>query len=184
MDELMSRERIRDASLRYARGADRLDAALIDSVFFPDAIIEHAGMVFDGRGWGSTIVATMQQISRGSRHLMVNQHIELDGDTAYSETYCDAHILVDDGDGGMQLINRAIRYVDQFELRDGEWRVSVRKTVLDWDRIEPLAPRPPANPYVQGSRSTSDVSYLRPLAPERADPHISTTDEVLAQFSR
>jgi hypothetical protein len=180
IEEILAKDQIRGALLRYTRGVDRLDVALIDSSFHPDAIIEHGGMVFDGKGWGAAIVETMAKVAKNTRHMIANQSIEIDGGAAYSETYCYAHILEDaPDDSGEQLLNRAVRYVDQFELRDGEWRVIFRKTVLDWDRIEPIVARPPLLAYVQASRSTDDVSYLRPLKPDHYDTPISNGEWVL-----
>lgn len=176
MDELLAKDQIRSALLRYTRGVDRLDTALIDSCFHPDAIIEHGGMVFDGEHWGPAVVESMAKACKNSRHSIGNQYIEIDGDTAYSETYCSAHLLGDAPDGsGEQLLDRAVRYVDQFELREGEWRVIFRKTVLDWDRIERIVARPALLDYVPARRSSDDVSYLRPLKPEQYDVPVTNT---------
>jgi hypothetical protein len=170
VEELLAKDEIRGVLLRYTRGVDRLDRGLIDSCFYPDAIIEHGGMVFDGEHWGAAIVETMASVAKATRHVIANQSIDLDGDIAHSETYCDASILEDAPDGsGEQLLRRAVRYVDQFVRREGEWRVLFRKTVLDWDWIEPMSARPPALDYVMGSRSTADPSYLRPLKPAGYD---------------
>lgn len=179
MDDLVAREQIREALVRYARGVDRLDAALIDSCFWPDAIVEHGGMVFDGEHWGAAIVSTMGKVAKRSRHMLSNQSIDLDGDVAYSETYCNAYVLEDAPDGGEQLLNRGVRYIDQFERRDGEWRSVFRQTVLDWDRIEPIVDRPPMLDYVQPGRGTDDPSYRRPLKPVDYDRPVTNGEWIL-----
>ena len=179
VESIVARDEIRSVLVRYTRGVDRLDVELIDSTFFPDAIIEHGGMVFDGAHWGAAIVKTMTGACERSRHLIANQSIELDGDVAHSETYCDAHLLINGPDGTHQLLNRAVRYVDQLERRNGEWRIVFRKTVLEWDRIDPIVERPAPLDYVAPLRSRDDVSYLRPLRPEVYEGEVTNGDWVV-----
>jgi SnoaL-like domain len=180
MEELIARDHLRRALLRYTRGVDRLDRELIDSCFFPDAIIEHGGMVFDGEHWGAAIIETMSSVATLTRHTISNHSIELAGATAYSEAYCDAQILERTPEGsGEQLLRRAVRYVDQFECRGGEWRSVFRMTVLDWELIEPIVDRPPALGYVRGLHSTDDVSSRRPLKPEDYDKPVTNGTWVL-----
>ena len=55
------------------------------------------------------------------------------------------------------------RYIDRFEKRNGEWKIALRRLVMDW-RIE-------ADATVWAKRSTqtvgtwdkSDLSYVRPF---------------------
>lgn len=166
--ELWAKQQIREALLRYLRGIDRCDAELIRSAFHPDAIDEHAGSVWTGLDVGEKIVASVRKNFQGTLHVMGNQLIELDGEVAHSETYMVCYLHGAD-DAGEYILTRPIRYIDQFELRQGEWKVIFRRTIREWDRIDRITERPPHRPYFDPSRTRDDLSYLRPLKPVAAD---------------
>jgi hypothetical protein len=62
--------------------------------------------------------------------------------------------------------------VDRFERRGGEWRIAMRHNAIEWSCLPPVMPIPFGDvPGIGlngiGTRSTDDVSYIRPLVNKR-----------------
>lgn len=163
--ELLSKQEIHEALLRYLRGIDRCDAELIDSAFHPDATIEHGGHRWTGTTAGREITTSVRAHHTSSDHVIGNHLIELRGETAFSETYMVCYLCGED-ERGEYILVRAVRYIDQFERRGGTWKIAHRKTIRDWDRIDRITERPPRAAYFDGVRGHDDLSYRRPLVDE------------------
>ena len=94
--ELADRAAIQDVMLRYARGVDRKDLALVASCFTSDASYEGAlahGTIADA------LVRLRDAMARydSTMHFVGNQLVEINGDTASSETYAVAYHRLTDG---------------------------------------------------------------------------------------
>ena len=89
IQELLDKEAIRDALVRYCRGVDRGDADLICSAYHPDAEDDHGFSRFTGETVGPVLVERLRIRSpRVYMHHITNQLIELQSpDRAASETY-------------------------------------------------------------------------------------------------
>lgn len=155
---LIDKQAIMELIYRYARALDRLDEPMLRSVFHPGARHAH---FFEGPSSDSSIpsrpgapgdfVAFAFEVLRThlrTHHQLGNTLIELDGDAAFAETYFTAyHRMRPLGD---PLASPAAfetemdylvggRYIDRFERRGGEWRITHRTGMTDWMRIEPPA---------------------------------------------
>jgi hypothetical protein len=159
IDALVAERDIRNLIFRYCRGIDRLDFDLVESVFWPDAKLRYGGeqspaeFVAGGRR-GLPLYALTQ-------HSVSNVLIEVDGDVAKGEAYCQArHRSAANGDTPAQDFLWGGRYVDRYERRNGEWRISRRIVVHEWTKLEPVeGVWPGAAAFVQGQRDPSDVVY-------------------------
>ena len=153
---LFDRSEIEDALVRYCRGVDRLDAALLRTVFWPDAWDDHgffAGRRDDFIDW---VIPFLRERYSSASHLVANHLIELHGDIALSECYFDAVYHYASGGTEYTKLSRG-RYIDRFERRGNRWRIARRKVVNDWARSDPVtAPAPLKCP---GERSKEDPSY-------------------------
>lgn len=135
---LLDRAAIRDVLLRYARGVDRRDLALVRTCFTPDC-------AYEGTLARGTITDALARLEdrlghyTGTMHLMGNQLIELDGDTATSETPCVAYHRVARVAGAVADFVTGVRYLDEL-ARDGDhWRIRRRAVRLDWQRHDAVA---------------------------------------------
>jgi ketosteroid isomerase-like protein len=135
-NELADREAIRDCLYRFAHAIDRCDGELSETTFWPDASADYdSALQF---ATSDAVHGFMLPIWKGmfpSKHMMGNILIEIDGDTAYSETY---HHSFDSGknpDGSEYERISSGRYLDRFEKREDEWRVIHRIHVLDWNKV-------------------------------------------------
>jgi hypothetical protein len=157
--ELLDKQAILEVVVRYARAIDRLDEALLRSVFHPGSQHHH---FFEGPSSAPELTSTddepadfvafaMSVLSTHSRthHQLGNTLIELTGeDTANVETYFTAyHRMRPRGDplAAENAYDTEMdyfvggRYVDRFERRDGQWKIVHRVGMTDWTRLEPPA---------------------------------------------
>ena len=164
---LVDRSAITDCLHRYARGMDRLDREMVRSVYHDDAIDVHGSQAFGVENfidWAFAYHA--EQLHH--QHYLTNITIELDGDTAHSETY---YLFVGRyPDRETPLTLAGGRYVDRFERRSRQWAISKRVCTAEW-RTTPSSKLPDRGtpsvvPEVVVSQDLNDVSYVRPLAVE------------------
>ena len=160
LQRLEDKQAILDCVYRYCRGIDRHDDDIIASVFHPDAVDNHGSFLggipefirFANDGHAKTTLS--------HTHNITCHNVEIDGDVAHGESYVIFALRLPDEKtvhvgGG--------RYIDRFEKRNGEWKIALRRLVMDW-RIE-------ADATVWAKRSTqtvgtwdkSDLSYVRPF---------------------
>src|SRR5258708_11039012 len=144
LKELIAKDEIRDALMRYARGVDRGDPDLITSAFHPDAVDDHGGTTLVGTEAGPRFTGTRKLSASGAagQHFMGNITIELEGDTAYTESYFVSYLIVD-RDGAEYTRFRGARYIDRFEPRQGAWQIAYRVVADDRDPMaNATAPAP------------------------------------------
>lgn len=136
MSELADREAIRECLYRYARGADRLDADMVRSAYWPDAIDTHlsfTGNVEEFIAWSFPIMGSMDQ----TMHMIGNILMTIRGNKADVESYFHGFHRVNLPDGSKSDVLGCGRYVDNFERRGDEWRIARRMVVTDWFRQFP-----------------------------------------------
>jgi hypothetical protein len=160
MDELLSEAAIRDLQIRYCRSVDRKDFELLESCFHPDATVEYG--LFDGDLAGFMAMSrSALELYRGTTHFTGNQLVEVKGDRAWAEHYTVAtHRCAADDTGPLRDLVTAVRYIDDAERRDGEWRIRRRVLILDWWRTDAVTEMGPAPPVQGGKRDRSDASYV------------------------
>lgn len=156
---LSDRAEISDLLALYCRGLDRRDEATLRAIYHEDAIEDRSEGQFIGPaqewvGWALSILPVFEL----TQHTILNSLVEIEGDTAYGETYFNAYHrfaapeksdeknavnedIPEDikwPEGGTELI-LAGRYLDRFERRNGVWKIAYRKMVCDWCRTQPVA---------------------------------------------
>lgn len=159
MRELLDKQDIREVLLRYCRGVDRCDRDLIADCFHPDAIDDHGDWVARGSEAPDHIVKLVKKTPLAGMHFLGNQLIEIEGDTAWSETYFQAFKDFH-RDGKRYVRVRAARYVDRFERRNGRWKIAERVLTDDWNRVDEVVELLGGPERFRfGSKDTSDPVY-------------------------
>jgi hypothetical protein len=168
---LQTRQDITDCLTRFCRGMDRFDRDLFLSAFHHDAEIaagDFVGGPADLYEWAHDMHERGQT---ATQHNLLNNTCDIDGDIAHSETYyLFAARNLDESNwiaGG--------RYFDRLECRNGQWRITLRTSVIEWSGMLPTMPIPFADVPDIGAngvsaRDRTDPSYKRPLV-NRRDPH-------------
>lgn len=163
---LLDKEAIREASLRYTRGIDRHDDALMAQAYHPDATDDHGAYVGDPAGFIAHAKGTHARNWAVHHHYIMNQTIDLDGDIAHVETYFLATLRRKSGP--IDMVGG--RYVDRFEKRDGRWAVADRACLVEWNgALNAAETTMDPDLFLQGRWDSSDISYMRPLKLDR--PH-------------
>ncbi len=164
---LLDKQEIYEVLCTYTRGLDRLDRDLLESVYHPGAIHEHAS-VFKGSATDfiETAVNTLSKIGP-TNHYMHNLLIDVEGDVAHTELYGVAFQRIEkDGEPYDCLVGA--RAMDRFERRDGTWKIAHRRTILDWNHDAPASETwslgvlgPPPGPADLGTKTKDDPSYTK-----------------------
>lgn len=168
LDALLDRQDIQDCLTRFSRGTDRFDRELFLSAFHPDAVIA-AGTFVGGPTELYDWAIPMHEAGQfATHHNLLNLTVDIDGDTAHTETY---YLFVGRNRDDSNWIAGG-RYIDRLERRDGEWRIALRTNAIEWSGLVPTMPIPFADVpdiNVNGTpqRGTQDPSYTRPLVNER-----------------
>lgn len=165
IQEIHDKLKIREVMTNYCRGVDRMDREILMSCFHTDAIDDH-GFVVGGPEvlWNSAHRYHCNAQS-AHQHIITNHTCELDGDTAHTETY---YMLAAMDAKDYSLTIAGGRYLDRLEKRDGEWRIAVRKCVVEWGGVPTQASVAPELLAMMRENATiardqSDASYDRPL---------------------
>ena len=179
VQELYDRERIRSCLARYARGNDRTDPDLIRSVYHDNSWDDHGPVKMNGPDFAYR--PSRRARSRLATHHMLGQMmIDLEGDTAYAETYFISHNMnarpfydtltetPDEWDTRDEEPSTEVRYVtmllgrylDRLDKIDSEWRITSRKVLIDWgyERPGPFDPSVLAK-FNRSQRYPDDLIY-------------------------
>jgi hypothetical protein len=130
---LLDKQAVTELLLGYCRAIDRRDADLMRTLYWPDAIDDHA--VF--RGDIEAFIAYSMPFLEGvvTQHRITNIWIDVTGpDSAFSECYFSAFHDFPAPKGGAARLERIVggRYLDRHERRGEEWRIIERTLALDW----------------------------------------------------
>jgi SnoaL-like domain len=159
IDELLAAATIRDVQIRYCRAVDRMDFDLLRSCFHPDASLDY----FQKQSLDEFVTMAKVSLAQYSvtTHFTGNQLVEVQGSRAWAEHYAVAsHRCPEDDQGPLRDLITAVRYIDDMQLRQGEWRIAGRKLILDWWRVDPVADAGVAPDVTLFKRDRTDASYL------------------------
>jgi ketosteroid isomerase-like protein len=167
LEQLLSKEEIREVLMRYGRGVDRGDEALLKSCYHDDAIEEH-GSTYAGPAH-PYIEGAVQRIRKmgAMAHYICNISISLEGERAYVESYVLTFARIEK-DGVSHDTLTGGRICDRFERRKNQWKIAHRKMAFDWNRDMPtqegwcLGLFNPKDPkMVMGQKGPGDLSYVK-----------------------
>jgi ketosteroid isomerase-like protein len=159
LQQLLDRQAILDLAATYCRGLDRLDRALIRSVYADDATDDRGFFQGGPEEFADFAIAALAPME-ATHHLLGQALIEFEGpDTAFGETYFQAHHKLANGDDFFV----SGRYIDRYERRPEGWRIAHRSELNDWVRTEPAADQwlrdTPA--ALRGARGGADLAMRR-----------------------
>jgi hypothetical protein len=135
MQAVIDKQAIGEAMLRYCHGVDRCDLAMLKSAFWEEGTADYGAFVGPNGTFCEVLVPTLQGMT-STMHNVSNTLITLSGNKAKSVSNCVAYHQMDTPDGAIEIVSGG-RYLDDFEKRDGEWRILNRTFVLDWNRTGP-----------------------------------------------
>lgn len=168
VQRLLDESDIRALMYQYCRGIDRRQMDLVRACYHPDAFDHHGTFAGDLDGFIAHAERGLDSYE-STMHFIGNLAIEVDGDTARTESYCVAfHRLPA---RGSQPADRdhvvALRYVDDLVRYEGSWRIMKRACVFDWTRTDTVKPGWTfSEEFLRGRRDRQDVVFTGLPRPE------------------
>lgn len=179
--ELKDRSEIHQCLMAYSRAVDRLDRDLLLSVYHPDAVDDHGVFVGSPVEFADWVIDMHTRTHLSHQHCQFNCTIDLDGDTAHTETY---YMFIGMNREGDPLTMTGGRYLDRLEKRAGRWAIAERICLRDWAQLKDIPTSLDQSKMTavkdlpesiialmrngpQTSRDRQDPSYARPLQVDR-----------------
>jgi len=160
VEYLADRQSIYDCVNRYARGLDRHDDDILRSCFHEDAVDNHGSWTGGREDFVQWANHECHNGLHAHMHNITSHNCEIEGNTAHAETYVQWVHRV--GDGKTVNVGGG-RYVDRLEKRNGEWRIVVRRLILDYRFTADGSVFREDDGYEKGNWTRTDASYRRPL---------------------
>lgn len=160
--DLQDRQAIRDCILRECRGRDRQDVDLINSCWWEDGVDEHGPIITRAPDYAARANMGHGKFFLSTSHNITNHLCEIDGDTAYCESYTVGGLFWQDGKTTTIAFGR---YIDQLEQRGGEWRLLTRRCTIEMTADTDASWVYSANVkgFLKPHWSREDASYQRPV---------------------
>ncbi|HKT78332.1 MAG TPA: nuclear transport factor 2 family protein [Sphingobium sp.] len=143
---------------RYARGIDRCDEATLLSVWEDGAQADYGSGWEDARAWCHGVLGRLHRMT-ATMHALSNIIIDVYGEEARAETYCQAYHLL--ADHRRMIVGG--RYLDELRHGPAGWKIARRRYVLDWNETEPSTALFGEGPFARfttvGGRYPDDPLY-------------------------
>jgi len=132
IDELESRATLRDLVTDYCLGFDNHDWDRFISIWHPDAVWEIGAPfgTFNGHeGIHQAVFDVLYPVWRESHHLTSNLRLEF-SDADHANGVCNVDCMGATTDDIVQMISAT--YTDDFERREGAWKIAKRHVVIHY----------------------------------------------------
>lgn len=133
---LLDRIALTDLVMRYCRGIDRRDFALVRSLYHDDAIDDHGKMFKGGPDAFARFLPEIMAPWEATIHSISNSVFAIEGDQAEGEHVVMAFHRTHPPDRREFTVWG--RYLDRYERRDGVWKFAHRSLVFDHGRVTPV----------------------------------------------
>ncbi len=162
VQNLKDRQDIHDCIVRESRARDRQDVDQIASCWWPEGIDEHGAFHHPAPLYPERANAGHAKFFRATSHNITNHLCELDGDTAYCESYVMGGLAWKDESKTTIALGR---YLDQLEKRNGEWRILTRRCTIEMtaDCDPSWVHSDAVKGFLKPIWSKDDPSYERPI---------------------
>jgi hypothetical protein len=144
LEQLADQLELRQIAADYARGVDVPDGKRVADLFLSEGVLRicHRGKVepVGERVGREAIAKAMAGLTRYEKtmHVVANQYIDVNGDSATGETYCLAHHIREvEGKGVMDYV-MAIRYLDEYSRTGEGWKIAVRELQVEFTEDRPV----------------------------------------------
>ena len=131
LQELLDQKACEDVLMRYGRTLDWLDQTGQEECFWPDAEIDYGFFQGSGEEWVPVVMA-VESSSVRRWHVSTGVTVQVQGDRAKSECYGLSEGTIENEQGELVDTIFGGRYLDEFEKRNGQWRISKRTYIADW----------------------------------------------------
>jgi len=131
LQELLDKKACEEVLIRYGRTLDWLDTAGQAQCFWPDAAIDYGFFRGSATEW-VPVVMELEKASLRRWHACNSIIVQVAGSTAKSECYGLTAGSSETEEGALECHVFGGRYLDEFEKRNGQWRIAKRTYIADW----------------------------------------------------
>lgn len=142
---LLDKQAIAEVIARYSRTLDWLDDEGQASCYWPDADIDYGFFTGKAEEFVPVVMAVERRSDR-RWHMLSGLAVKLLSSTRASTECYGIATAVRQADGVWNGNMFGGRYLDEFEKRDGEWRIISRRYILEWKRPLPDQHGPEPDP--------------------------------------
>jgi|TARA_B110000495_G_C23003003_1_gene592140 hypothetical protein len=159
IETLLAEQAIRKVVTFYSRGCDRCDVDIFKLAFHDDAEVKYG--TYDGHyeKFCNDIV-TGNLTLKDTSHTIINEHYNIDVNA--NQGTGEIYVLAFWGSEGFNYTCSG-RYLDKYECRDGDWRISFRQYIYDWSRTTKYRGDDPNQIFsglkYKGTQNKDDISY-------------------------
>lgn len=158
LDDLWARRKIRDCVIRSVRGLDRNDRDLALRAFHSQALVTDGAPESGAADWIDGELASSAANDAAVTHNITTQLAAQSGDTATAETYL---IVMRRRLAGTRVWVGGVRLLDQLDGRNGDWAITSRQIVADWEFEADGGLFNVDDGYLHGRRDRQDPWYQR-----------------------
>lgn len=155
---VLDRQEIEQVLKLYCRAIDRLDLALLKSIYHPDGTDDHGSFSGNAQEFATQIIAGLAEAIIDGMHTVTHSVIDVSGNFATAESYYLAYQLCPGGQEKVaaffgERYTQAVskqgavqgnhdyfcggRYIDLFEKRNDQWKILRRKITNEWNVVQP-----------------------------------------------
>ena len=117
---------IREVLATHSRGIDRNDPGILKMAYWPDAEVDYGGFKGAAHDFADLVGPALSGAYELTQHLLGQTFYSIEGSQAATESYVSARHLLH---GAAEELSFAGRYLDQLELREGQWKIVHRQVV-------------------------------------------------------
>jgi hypothetical protein len=157
---LLDKEAIREVLALSSRGVDRVASEILYEVYHRESVDHHGSWVGSGPEFAD-LPGRHAPENIMVHHALGQSLIELDGDTAFVETYfAMTYERFARKRDEVRIGSVGGRFLDRFDKRDRKWRISVRRVVMDTSHEVSQADQPPGvASFPRGQRWPDDQVF-------------------------
>jgi hypothetical protein len=162
VQQLKDRQDILDCIQRESRARDRQDVEMISSCWWEDGVDEHGPVVSNAADYPARANKGHSANFNMTSHNITNQICQIEGDTAYCESYVIGGLYWLDGKTTTIAFGR---YIDQLEKRNEQWRIKTRRCTIEMsaDTDGTWVHSKNVKGFLKALWSKDDPSYQRPI---------------------
>jgi hypothetical protein len=166
VQHLKDRQDILDCIQRESRARDRQDVDMIAGCWWEDGVDEHGPILTKAPAYPAKANAGHSANFNMTSHNITNHLCQIEGDTAYCESYVIGGLFWLDGKTTTIAFGR---YLDQLERRRSEWRIATRRCTIEmsaesdgtWVHSKNV------KGFLKALWNKEDPSYERPIVAKR-----------------
>ena len=119
---------------RYAQGVDRRRFDQIAACYWDDGSDNRVdGSIAQYIAWLVEVLPNVATSTHQYTNVLIDVDLSADVATAHSEAYClNVSVFADPVANGAARLTTVLRYLDEWQRRDSEWRIFQRVVVRDW----------------------------------------------------